>query len=149
MALFLAAAVTTTTALAIAAVVDAARRSRLRRLARSWQMRYVRSDLFDLARRVAGQFAVPGAADLRVVDVIYASRGERHRYLFTVEYTTQDRGQRRREARAATFCEPRERTGPGPSPLVLGPDRLPLLKQYEELYRTQCAEEPQQPRPPG
>ena len=33
-------------------------------------------------RRIANGFPIPEATDLRVLDVIYGTRGDRHRYLF-------------------------------------------------------------------
>ena len=109
---------------------------RLRRLAAEWGMQYVQLDLFDLPRRIAGSFPVPGAADLHVLDVIYATHGQRHRYVFTAEYTTGVTDQHHRIARAMTFCEPVEGATPSNrSPLVAAPDYLTLPEQYEYLRR--------------
>src|SRR5688500_12993643 len=77
---------------------------KLRELAAQWRMSYTPSDVFDLSARVASEFPIPGVADLRIRDMIYASQGDRHRYVFTAEYTLGVIERHRREARAATFC---------------------------------------------
>lgn len=106
----------------------------LRRLANEWQMRYTEADLFNLGLRIAGQFPVVGASDLRVLDLIYGSEGSRHRYLFTAEFTTGVGDQYRRQRRAMTFCDPVETgSAQGPSPLLFGPAELAIVEQYRQL----------------
>src|SRR5688500_15740566 len=77
----------TALALVVRKILRPAIKRRLRRFANDWKMRYVERDLFHLAPRIATVIPVPGAADLRVIDVLYASEGDTHRYLFTAEYT--------------------------------------------------------------
>jgi hypothetical protein len=108
---------------------------RLRRMAGDWKMRYVERDLFHLAPRIATIIPVPGAADLRVIDVIYGSEGETHRYLFTAEYTRGVVGRHEREQRVMTFAEPKEPTRENPpTPLVCAPQDVPIVEQYRHLH---------------
>jgi hypothetical protein len=111
-------------------------RKRLRRLAADCGMQYVPLDLFDLPRRIGRAFPVPGAADLHVQDVIYATHGQRHRYVFTAEYTVGVTDQHHRVAQVMTFCEPVEGASPSNrSPLAAAPQYLSLLEQYQYLRR--------------
>jgi hypothetical protein len=117
------------------------RRNALRRLAAEWQMRYVQEDLFNLAGRIAPAFPIPDVSDVRVVDLIYGSQQDRHRYVFTAEYTLGREDRYRRDCRAATFCEPKEPgAGQCSTPLVMAPGELPIVDQYEHLKRTMSDE---------
>jgi len=107
-------------------------KQRLKQLASSWGMTYAQADPFNLAARVAGDFPIPGVADLRIRDMIYATHGDRHRYVFTAEYTMGVVDRHRREARAVTFCDPKD-SGGCASPLILGPGELALIEQYRQL----------------
>ena len=110
-------------------------KKRLRRFANDWKMRYAERDLFHLAPRIAAIVPVPGAADLRVIDVIYGSHGDTHRYLFTAEYTRGVVGRHEREQRVMTFAEPKEPTPENPpTPLVCAPPELPIADQYVHLH---------------
>ena len=62
-----------------------AHKNKLRELAGQWGMQYAQADLFNLAARVAAAFPIPGVADLLIRDMIYATQGDRHRYVFTAE----------------------------------------------------------------
>ena len=62
-----------------------AHKKKLRELAGQWGMQYAQADLFNLAARVAAAFPIPGVADLLIRDMIYATQGDRHRYVFTAE----------------------------------------------------------------
>src|SRR3954468_11670542 len=111
-------------------------KERLKQLASAWGMRYAQADPFNLAARVAGEFPIPGVADLRIRDMIYATQGDRHRYVFTAEYTMGVVDRHRREARAVTFCDPKDSAGHCATPLILAPEELPLLDQYKQLSKT-------------
>jgi hypothetical protein len=108
----------------------------LRALASQWGMQYAQADLFNLAARVAADFPIVGVADLVVRDMIYATQGDRHRYVFTAEYTLGVIERHRREARAVTFCDPRDAGGHCATPIILAPEELPLIEQYKQLSRT-------------
>src|SRR5438045_3719783 len=108
-------------------------KERLKQLASGWGMRYAQADPFNLASRVAGEFPIPGVADLRIRDMIYATQGDRHRYVFTAEYTMGVVDRHRREARAVTFCDPKEANGQCATPLILGPAELGLIEPYRHL----------------
>jgi hypothetical protein len=109
-----------------------ARTRRLRQLAARQSMHYSPGDRFRFASKVAEHFPVPGAADVRVSDVIYGSRDELHRYVFAVDYTRGVVRTKRRLRRVAAFVEPRgqrERR----IELHLADPALPALQQYETL----------------
>src|SRR5438874_2247908 len=60
----------------------------LRGLARELNMHYSGADRFRLSPRVAERLPVPGAAAVRVFDLIYGIERENYRYVFATEYTT-------------------------------------------------------------
>ena len=113
-----------------------AHKQQLRALASQWGMQYAQADLFKISSRVAAGFPIVGVADLIVRDMIYATQGDRHRYIFTAEYTLGVVDRHRREARAVTFCDPREAGGQCATPIILAPEELPLLDQYKQLAKT-------------
>jgi len=110
-----------------------AHKKQLRSLAGQWGMQYAQADLFNLAARVASEFPIVGVADLVIRDMIYATQGDRHRYVFTAEFTLGVIDRHRREARAVTFCDPRDTGGHCATPLILAPEELPLIEQYRQL----------------
>ena len=111
----------------------ARRREAVRRLAAGWRMNFGRADTLQLTARVARHFPAPGAAALRVYDVVYGAQGDVYRYVFTVEYTLGVTGPKGRYTRVAAFTEPRDRRRGGRSELVLGEEGTPLLEQYAAL----------------
>ena len=120
---------------AVDGVLRHRRKSALRRLAGEWHMGYAERDLFNLGGRIVGEFPVPAAGALRVVDVIYGSQQDRHRYLFTAQYTRGVVGGRRREQWVMTFCEPQDAAqGQCCSPLIAAPEQLSILDQYRHLH---------------
>jgi hypothetical protein len=130
----------TVTALAYSwRVVAVARyQHRVAQLAARWGMQYAAADRFRLSDRVAERLAVPGAAQVRVSDLIYGNELDRYRYVFLVAYTAGVARQKVRCRRVATLCEPKDRTGPaGWTPLVLAPDGLTIIEQYEHLRETE------------
>ena len=134
-AVFLGALMALTGVAALIERISRHRRTRaLRSLAAQWRMTYSPHDLLRIAPRIASVFPVPGAADVYVVDLIYGTKGDEYRYVFTAEYTTGVIRGKRRQVRAATFCEPRGRDGDqSPQPVSLAPGDLPLLEQYRRL----------------
>jgi len=114
-------------------VMRHAHKKQLRALAGQWGMQYAQADHFNLAARVAAEFPIVGVADLVIRDMIYATQGDRHRYVFTAEYTLGVIDRHRREARAVTFCDPRDSGGQCATPLILAPEELPLIEQYRQL----------------
>ena len=116
-------------------VLHRRRRRALRRLASAWQMHYTPSDRFRLAPRVAPRLPVPGAAAVRVKDLIYGLEGDRLRYIFVTEYTTGTVAAQERHESVATFAEPRERPDDSPVDLVLAPGGLSVVEQYEHLHK--------------
>ena len=101
-------------------------RRALRRLAAEWKMNFGRTDTLRLTDKVARHFPVPGAARLRVTNVIYGADkadADRYRYVFTAEFTAGVVRTKRRFVRVGTFAEPKPlaTTLPNawPNPLVL------------------------------
>ena len=136
------------TAVAVAAESLAARRRRivLRRLAAEWRMTYSRVDSLRLTPKISHTFPVPGAANLRVTDVIYGIDHERYRYVFRAEFTTGTVRRKTRVARVATFSEPRDRQRSQATPTVaLAPDTGSLVDQYRHLAPAMT---PRPPKPP-
>lgn len=129
----------TAVAWAVNALAERRRIRTLCDLAGRWQMRFVREDVFQLGRRLGACIPVPGAADVRVMDVVYGTEGAAHRYILTLEYTLGAVGRHRREARAATFQDSAEPSSANHAPdLKLADPALPLVKQYESLHDAHC-----------
>jgi hypothetical protein len=106
----------------------------LQHLARQWGMQYCREDRFRLTERVADRFPLPGAGDVRVVDVVYGAEGTHYRYIFTVEYTLGVVRRQKRARRVAAASEPREHAASAPAlELSLAADSLSLPAQYRAL----------------
>lgn len=127
---------------AAAAVVEGMRRRRrlaaLRKLAAESHMHFSVADRFRLAPRVAQRLPVPGAAAVRVLDLLYGVERENYRYIFATEYTTGVLRSMTGVRRVATFCEPREPGGKGEiGELVFAPEGLPVVEQYKHLLQ-QC-----------
>jgi hypothetical protein len=138
------------TALALLLEFIGRRRTRrvLRRLAAEWRMTYSRADSLRLTPRVAGRFPIPGAANLRVTDVIYGIEHDRYRYVFLAEFTTGTVSAKRRQTRVATFSEPRDRQQRtrAAAPVVLAPPTGKLVDQYRHLAPPMAT---RRGRPPG
>jgi hypothetical protein len=115
--------------------VERRRRSAIRRLASAWQMHYTPTDRFRLAPRVAPRLPVPGAAAVRVKDLIYGLEGDQLRYIFIAEYTTGTVAAQHRRESVATFAEPRERRDDSPVELLLAPPGLSVVEQYQHLRK--------------
>jgi hypothetical protein len=127
---------------AAAAAVEAGRRYRhttaLRRLAAERGMHFSADDRFRLAPRVAQRLPVPGAAAVRVLDLLYGVERDNYRYIFATEYTTGVLRSKTGVRRVATFAEPRDPAGGGNhtgdiGELLFAPDGLPLVEQYKHL----------------
>ena len=133
---FLVLAVIVTVGVSVAArVIERRRRGVLRRLASAWQMHYTPSDRFRLAPRVAPRLPVPGAAAVRVKDLIYGLEGDQLRYIFVAEYTTGTIAAEHRRESVVTFAEPRERRDDSSVELLVAPSGLGVVEQYEHLRK--------------
>ncbi len=109
-------------------------RAQLLALAGEFQMAYSQHDRFNLSDRVAQHFPIPGAASLRVIDLLYASEASGYRYVFSAEYTGGVIRSKHRKLRAVTVFEPRGAAEPTMwSSLSLASAELPLLEQYRQL----------------
>ena len=114
--------------------------TRLQRLAEQWNMHYSSTDRFRLAPRVAQRLPVPGAAAVRVVDLLYGVEKDNYRYLFATEYTVGVLRTKLGLRRVATFAEPRDpskHAAPtlcGDEELVFAPESLSLIEQYRHLH---------------
>jgi hypothetical protein len=138
---FLALMLVITGAAAVAQLVLRQRRvAQLRALADQWRMHFSATDRFQLAPRVAPRLPVPGAAAVRVSDLLYGIERENYRYVFCTEYTTGVLRTKTGIRRVATFAEPRDGSGaPRCAPLVFAPEALTLVEQYRHLLR-ECEE---------
>ena len=125
---------------AVAAAVEALRRHRhtsaLRKLAAQRGMHFSAIDRFRLAPRIAQRLPVPGAAAVRVLDLLYGVEQQNYRYVFATEYTTGVLRSKTGVRRVATFAEPRD---PGAKreigDLFFAPEGLPLVEQYKHLLQ--------------
>jgi hypothetical protein len=113
-----------------------ARLAQLRRLAQGWQMHYTPDDRFGLAPRAAQALGVPGAAGVRVEDVIYGSEGESYRYYFTIAYTI---GVVRRQSDQRCVCTATEKKARDAAHQMeafqAAPMELPILEQYRRVKK--------------
>src|SRR5438093_2707935 len=111
--------------------------NRLQNLADEWKMHFSVADRFRLAPRIAPKLNVPGAASVRVVDLVYGIEKENYRYIFATEYTTGVLRTKTGIRRIATFCEPRDPSGGevANGDLEFAPESLPLVEQYRELLQ--------------
>lgn len=126
--------------LATAVVVDMTlrliRRGRLRSLAHKWHMHFAPGDRLRLALRVAPLLPVPGAADVRVRDMIFRTENNQHQYVFTIDYTVGVVRGKVGRSRVAGFQEPVTRGGrlqPHPPVLLLAPQSLCLADAYSHV----------------
>ncbi len=110
--------------------------TRLRQLAARWQMHYTPGDRFRLAPRIAPRLGVPGAATVRVQDVIYGREGDFYRYYFTTHYTTGVLKRKVDERSVCTLIERKDREqGADRGALVVAPGELTVVEQYENLQK--------------
>jgi hypothetical protein len=140
--LFLLIAVFVTAAAAITnQILRGLHQKRLRKIAAEWEMNYSPTDQFRLKQRIARNFPVPGAARIRIADLIYGIENEEYRFVFTAEYTAGVISGKRRVLRAGSLSELRGRVGDLPvCKVTLAPANLPLLEQYRKL-KPNCARE--------
>src|ERR1700690_158040 len=81
------------------------RRAVYRQLALEHRMHYSPGDPLRLTGRVAAQLPMPGAAGVRVIDLMYRTDEQNHYYVFTAEYSIGVVGPKHRIRRAAAFTE--------------------------------------------
>jgi len=86
------------------------RSERMRALALKFHMRYVPVDRFHIAPRIAIDIPVPGAADVRVRDLMYRTDDTAYTYVFSVEYATGTIDGVRRNCVVARAVEPAGRS---------------------------------------
>src|SRR3954470_733199 len=101
----------TVAAVALDVVVHRRRACALRSLATQWRMNYHASDQIRITPKVMATLPIPGAANVRVLDLIYGSDPTGYRYIFSVEYTVGITGPKRRVVRVASLTEPRQAGG--------------------------------------
>lgn len=120
---------------AAAALIDRWTRRReqvvYRRLATQFGMHFSSRDTLRLTPRVAADFPIPGAAAVRVIDLMYRTDADAHHYVFTAEYTLGVVGPKRRVRRAAACVEPRAHHPP--LAVRLADDSVSLTAQYRSL----------------
>jgi len=119
----------TAAAAAMQRLATARRRRALARLAESMKMQYIAIDRFNLAARTCSVLPYPGAASLRVFDVIYETDGSRRRHLYTCEFGQGTIHSQFRRRCVAGFEEPAASEGPIVH-LIVAPESLSLPEQY-------------------
>ena len=107
-------------------------RAAYRELALSRGMHYSPNDPLRLTPRIAAQLPIPGAAAVRVIDLLYRTDEKNHYYVFTAEYTVGVVGPKQRVRRAASFVESKSADGET-QPMLLAPGDLPIIEQYRSL----------------
>jgi hypothetical protein len=108
-----------------------------RDFANEHRMHYSPRDPLRLTARVAAQLPIPGAAGVRVIDLMYRTDELNHYYIFTAEYTVGVVGPKRRVRRVAACTE--SKAGGGISnPVQLAPAELPLIEQYRAMMTGQA-----------
>jgi len=112
----------------------------LRDLAAEWQLHYSASDCFRLAPRVAQMLPVPGAAAVRVSDLIYGLEGSGYRYIFRTEYTIGVLRTKTGIRRVGTFREPKDAPAGARIEVLFAPEEKPLIEQYRYLRSSARAE---------
>ena len=123
-------AVGTVSILIVQLALDRARHRKLVALAREWRMHYARDDRFNLAPRVAERLALPGSADVRIVDLIYGSEHGTRRYVFSAHYTRGVVRWKHREKCVASLAEDKEQW----SGLMVAPKGLSVVEQYRNVF---------------
>lgn len=121
-------------AIVISTVSRRSRERRIRALAREWDMQYSRRDVFNLASRVASRLPVPGAADVRVRDLIYGVEHGGHRCIFSAEYTAGVVRSKTRRQCVLSVLEARGCSASEPwTSFQIAAEELPLDEQYRSL----------------
>jgi hypothetical protein len=123
---------------AVALLADRAGRRREQRVYRAIAiehgMHFSPGDPLRITARVGGQLPIPGAAAVRVIDLMYRTDAAAHHYVFTAEYTLGTLDTRRRLRRVAAWNEPKaagdRRTD---APVVIAANGVPLVDQYRQL----------------
>lgn len=111
------------------------RRQALQTLARDWRMHYSPHDRFEISDRLAENFPLVGAAEIRAADLIYGTEDEYYRFIFTAEYTAGVVRGKHRYRRVVTFREPKGRSSSAHwSRLILAPEELEPIEQYKNLH---------------
>lgn len=117
-------------------------KEKLRGLAQQWGMHFSTDDRFKLRHRMLNPLPQPGAADLAIADVLFATHHHRHIYLFTVAYSLGALHGVRRLVRVAAVAE-LVRRGPldesVPVQIILADAQLPLRQQYQALHEQLAA----------
>ncbi len=108
--------------------------SRLKALATEHEMHYCSDDRFHLAPNVAQHLPCPGAADVRVRDLIYGLSDQRFLYIFTAEYTRGAVRTKKRLKRVVAVTEPKDRSQRQQGmDMIVADETQPILQQYQYL----------------
>jgi len=111
---------------------------RLRALAERWDMQYVPDDRLRLADRL--RLPLVNAQDVCITDLMYRTAGDRRLYLFTVEFDAPVTRGRKRPRHVIGFDEPAAHGAAEIASVLIAPNDLPLLEQYEHLHDQQTKE---------
>jgi len=130
-------AMTTIAAVAETVVVHS-RRCKLRDLGKKWEMHFAAGDQLRLADRLAGKLPILGAANICVMDLLFSTDQNVHRYIFTVEFGVGVIRGKRRRWRVGGFQEPVSRgaTATPDCHLSLAPRDLPISAAYQNVWES-------------
>jgi hypothetical protein len=113
--------------------IDRRRVVLLSRLASEYKLHFSRDDRFNLAGRVAERLPTPGAADVKVIDLIYGMQNDRLKYVFTAEYTQGTVRTKRRVRRVAAIDDAKGRAERYGGEIAIGDAKTSLIEQYRAL----------------
>lgn len=100
-------------------------------------MHYAADDRFNLAARVAEKLPLAGAADVRIVDLLYGMENGQRRYVFCAHFTQGVVTGKTREVCVASLSELNDEW----SELKIAQEQLPLVDQYREVGGREGKEE--------
>ena len=133
------------TALAVGASYVQRRRHirRLQNLATEWKLHYSQYDCFRLAPRVAQKLTMPGAAAVRVSDLLYGLEDRGYRYIFRTEvHASVVLRTKTGVRRVGMFCEPKDAAVGAGIDVLFAPEGLTLMEQYKHLFDVARATRP-------
>jgi hypothetical protein len=109
-------------------------RAQLLQLAREWGMHYSPGDRFNMAAALAPRLPMPGASNVRVVDLIYGLEQGFYRYVCRVQYTTGVMRSKHRHGFVVAFREPRGSNRPGAwTSFTVAPTDISIIEQFQHL----------------
>lgn len=114
-------------------------RHRLQALAQEWNAHFAADDRFKLAPRIASQAPCPGAADVKVSNIIYGKSQDRYHFIFTLHWTHGVLRWKKHATRVGAVMDDQPCGCTDREPrLRLADESLGYIQQYEQLRQTCC-----------